>query len=516
MKVFDTRQGYVRIGMVVLLVAAAVGAAVFFFTRPNQAQANRSGEEGKQAEEGGSAIHVKSAHPQVDSNFQVTVFRPADVEAYYSANIEAQVPGVAKMLRVAPGSRVKKGQLLVELDVPDLEATVLEKKAIVGQRKEEVKAAVEKRQAAELAIETAKANVDVAKTELQRAQADTLYRKRDYARVDELWHNSSIERAAVDIADRALGVALAAEAKARALNVKADCELADAKANLKIMDADVHLKEQLVTVAASDRKKAETMFEYSRIKAPYDGTIVSRKEDPGSFVQNASTREPTPLLALERTDIVTVVMRVPDNYAPYVTNNTEAVLELDALPGLKIHGRVTRFAPSLKTHDNDRTMRVEMDLWNEKPADFEKFMANAENREKLKEGLPPVVPRILGKNPLNLSTHLLPGMYGKMTLILRTFSNVRLIPSQAIIREAGRAKIWIVQDGKAHKIPVAVQVDDGKLARVERLSKDNSIEGDLKEDTEVIISNQEELFEGMPVKTELEEPGKPQDKKSSH
>jgi hypothetical protein len=66
-------------------------------------------------------------------------------------------------------------------------------------------------------------------------------------------------------------------------------------------------------------------------------------------VQNASSGHPEPLLSVSRTDIVTVCMRVPDSYAPYITSGTEAVLEMSELPGQRIHGKVTRFTPSLQT-----------------------------------------------------------------------------------------------------------------------------------------------------------------------
>ena len=52
------------------------------------------------------AISVKTVHPRLDKNFRVTVEQPADVEAYYWAEIEARVPGVVNTIRVAPGSKV--------------------------------------------------------------------------------------------------------------------------------------------------------------------------------------------------------------------------------------------------------------------------------------------------------------------------------------------------------------------------------------------------------------------------
>src|SRR5262249_50708638 len=84
---------------------------------------------------------------------------------------------------------------------------------------------------------------------------------------------------------------------------------------------------------------------------------------PGSLVQNASTgQQAAPLLTLVRSDIVTVVMRVPDNAAPYVRPGTEAIIRIDELPGVLIKARVTRREPSIQ--NRDRRMRVEVDLFN--------------------------------------------------------------------------------------------------------------------------------------------------------
>ena len=234
---------------------------------------------------------------------------------------------------------------------------------------------------------------------------------------------------------------------------------------------------------------------YAKIRAPFRGTIVSRKVDPGSFVQNASTGHPTPVLSIARTDIVTVVMRVPDNYAPFVGENTQAVVELDALPGLQFHGRVTRFSPSLMTAAHDRTMRVEVDLWNRTPEEHKQAIANPAFTEDLKDGPFPILPQVTGTDPLHRPRALLPGMYGRMTLVLKTFENTYLIPSQAIIRQGGRSYLYVVEEDKAHLTPVQVQLDDGTLAKVERLGPNGDVVGSLTGREQIIISNQEELTE---------------------
>src|SRR5262249_50872664 len=150
--------------------------------------------------------------------------------------------------------------------------------------------------------------------------------------------------------------------------------------------------------------------------------------------------------------------------------------------GIKIRGKVTRFSSSLITDAHDRTMRVEVDLWNGTAEEFRKFAADPAHLADLKEGPLPLVPQITGKDPLRRPTQLMAGMYGNMTLILKSFSHTKLIPSQAVRRQGGRTYIYVVKDGEAHMIPVELQVDDGRLAKVALVDDEGEVTGNLTGD----------------------------------
>jgi multidrug efflux pump subunit AcrA (membrane-fusion protein) len=348
-------------------------------------------------------------------------------------------------------------------------------------------------------VKTALANVELKRALLKEAQAETRLCDTKFQNLDQLWKSNSVQKIVRDEALRSLEVAREVEVGADAARKKAEQEVEDARANVKVMAADVNRSKQLIEVAKSEHEQAAAIAEYAVVKAPFVGAVVSRLVDPGSFVQNASTGQATPMLTLERSDIVTAVMNVPDNYAPYINSGTEAIIEMDSLPGVKIVGKVTRFAPSLVTAAHDRTMRVEVDLWNEAAEKYKPFFADDKNLADLKEGPLPLLPEFKGKGNSQLSNRLITGMYGKMTLVLKSFGQIELIPSQAIIREGGRTSIYVVRDGKAHLMPVEVQVDDGILAHVVALSKNGENIGHLADSEQVVISNQEELSEGQPV-----------------
>ncbi len=233
--------------------------------------------------------------------------------------------------------------------------------------------------------------------------------------------------------------------------------------------------------------------------------IVGREAGPGSFVHSASTGHTRPVFTVERTDIVTIFMKVPDNYAAFVTRDTEAILEMTELPGQLIHAKVTRFSPCLKNPEHDRTMRVEVDLYNRSDAEHQRFLEKEKQtaRADLKGGLLPVFPRVTGGPGGAPVRPLLPGMYGKMKLVLRSFQNAFLLPSNAVISHGGRTFIYEVKDGKVHPVAVEVQVDDGTVAKVTRIVKvgREEVKQDLTGEEEIILSNQGELSDGQEVKT---------------
>src|SRR5262249_33537139 len=132
----------------------------------------------------------------------------------------------------------------------------------------------------------------------------------------------------------------------------------------------------------------------SRIRAPFPGVITERTVDLGDYVQNATTTRTEPLLSVARTDVVTVGMKVPDNDAPFVGPDTEAVIQLDDFAGTEIHARVTRSSSSI--HGADKTMRVEVDLFNGTQEEYRAYVARSLNTflSPVGHGLPEALPLV--------------------------------------------------------------------------------------------------------------------------
>ncbi len=239
------------------------------------------------------------------------------------------------------------------------------------------------------------------------------------------------------------------------------------------------------------------------IKAPFDGVIATRSVDPGTFVPSAAIVPGSPaLLVIEKTDIVTVSMQVPDTFVAYVGMGTEAEIRMDSFPGRALKCKLSRLAPSLNAAD--RTLRVEVDLYNGTEAEYRAFLAKAmlNSHADLKSRKLPVFPKGLEAND---AARLLPGMYGRMRLNLREFKNTALIPSGAIVRLGGVPYLYRVESGVAHRARVSVELDDGTLARVFWLEREKGqdISRELNSKEEIILSNQGELEEGTAVQPTL-------------
>jgi HlyD family secretion protein len=513
MKANLTSGGVLRVSVALVVVLAVLGGGLaIFLNNSHKATAGSSEHENGDVEE--PAIAVKTVHPRHDKYFTMVEKRPADVRPYFEANLETRVPGIVSWLPADVGTEVKKNEELVRVAVPDLLAREKQRDAAW----QLAKAQVMQREAA---IKTAEADHKAAQARSQAARArlksDVAYREfreKQQRRYVGLLADRAIDARLVDEQEDRLQAAVEAVNAAREAVASADAQVEASQARITQANADLEEAKQNVQVTEAELGYAKAMLGYATIIAPFDGVIVRRNVDPGFFVQNAGDGHATPLLTIQRNDIVTIVMRVPDNFAPFVTPETEAIFETPSLPGVKIHGKVTRYPPSLINPERDRTMLVEVDLWNRSRKEFEEKLKDPKSKfvEGLKKGMPgdpkgglPIVPQVEGKLGAGRKMYLMPGMFGEMTLVLRKFANVHLLPSSAIINKGGYTYIYVVKDGKAHLQPVKEQIDDGKLVKVELLNAEGEVVGDLTGKEEVIISNQGELDEGQPINPSLVE-----------
>lgn len=520
---------------VAVLIGAGVGLALLLPSRAGETSRTDAGRASDRSEQAitEEAILVQAVRPRCDPSFVISIQQLASVEAYYQADLRSRVAGPVKFVQKDIGDPVTQGTLLVEIDVPDLVQEVSQKRALVQQARAELVEAENDLHTMEAAVEAARTQVDEKLADLDRTAA-----LRDFCNAQLKRTRALAEREAItmELVEEKLKEFQAAEAARKGGEVsvrRARLDLRVAEARVATTRAGLETRRAHIAVAEEDRKRVEALADLAKVRAPFDGIITRREVDPGAFVQNAATAHTEPLVSVARTDIVTVVMRVPDNAAPFVTLNTEAEIQLDGLPGRVIRGRVTRFSPSIR--DKDRTMRVEVDLYNGTEAEYHRFAARAVatflspmstsgpcptltltaasrgvwgQNVKGSEDPFPLLAKADGDYP---GGHiLLPGLTGYMRLLLHRFPNAYLLPSSSIFNLGGKPYIEEVRDGTAHLMPVRVQMNDGRLAKVAVIVSEanpklgaQEVFQELTGKEQIIISRQAEIGEGQAVKTAL-------------
>jgi multidrug efflux pump subunit AcrA (membrane-fusion protein) len=408
---------------------------------------------------------------------------------------------------------VKKGEELIVISVPDLVADVAKKEAVVKQRRSDLKVAQAMRKKAEADIDVAKSASEEKDALVRVADATTAFRKQELARFRGLARDRTVTQNIVAERKKFYEAAVAAGVGARAAVKRAQADELAANAKLQEAIADEELKDSLIEVAQKDVQLAKELLGFATLTAPFDGVVTSRNVDPGAFVQNSATSPGPGLLTIEQTEVLTIYTNVPDSYAPYIDDKTEAIITMSELPEVEIRARVTHYSKSLQTPAHDRTQRVEVDLYNRGPKSWRAFLAHERwtGYKDLKGGKLPVFPEVSKRLREKLGdTRLMPGMYGTMRLVLRNLKKAYLIPSQAVFTKGGKPYVFIVRKDVAHLVPVEVQVDDGILAKVVLLrGRAGTRRAELTGKEHIVLNNQGELTNGQFVKPSLVEKWKP-------
>jgi multidrug resistance efflux pump len=518
--------------IVALGTAAAVGFALSVRTPESVVESapivNSPGDTDNPAED--EAITVKTIKPKRDPNFVVSVEELATVRPYFEADLYARVAGPVKFIQKDKGDRIRMGEVLAEIDVPDYVQDIYQKEAVIAQKRMELQAARAKVAVAEAAIKAAEKNIAQKEAELNAATATKEYRKLVLDRFTQLARREAITDKVID-EQRKDYLAATAQCDSAAVAVeKARVDFEESKANLVVVLADIKIKESLVEVARQDRDLALVRAELARIRAPFDGVIVERHVDPGSFVQNATTAHTAPLFTVGMLQKVTVTSKIPDNYVPFISDSTSVVIHIG---DQRIEGKVTRYEPAIE--DKDRMMVVEADLFNGTEAEYRRYAAKALARQLMSVGVIeplsavtltgsgqaiwepsvkgeakafPLFPRVQGNAGARFK-RLVPGMSGYMRFILHS-ADAYLLPSGAVFSRGGKQYVLLVKDDVAHLAPVDVQADDGKLAKVALLIRKRDAKGgsdqivrEMDGTEEIIASGQGEICDKQAVKPTL-------------
>ena len=226
---------------------------------------------------------------------------PGDIEAWYEAPIYARVSGYLKDWYLDYGAHVQKGQLLADIDAPDLDAQLA---------------------AAKAKLASAQAQVKV--REAERDFADTTYAR---------WRDSP------------KGVVSEQEQESK----KAEYNSAVARYNASLADANVDQSQVNQLTAFED---------FKRIVAPFDGIVTARNTDVGALINAGSGGNGPQLFRVADVHEMRVFVQVPQEMSAAVHNGLTANLALPQYPDKTFKAVVATTSEAI--NKTSRTLLVEL------------------------------------------------------------------------------------------------------------------------------------------------------------
>lgn len=301
------------------------------------------------------------------------VEQPGSVQAFEETVLYPKIPGYVRALSADPakatrqlhdrlidiGSRVKAGQVLVELAVPELDEEFKQKEALVRQAEAEVSQAKKATAASDAAVVAARAYVTETKAGLTRTQALYDRWKSESDRVARMVAGGVIDSQTKDETLNQFKAAEATRAEAAAKVASSEAAVAKADADRGKSAADVVAAEARLDVAKADVRRVGALVAYTRVKAPYDGVITRRTVNTGDYVMADGKHG---LFAVAKLDPVRVVVSVPESDAGLVEDGQAVRVTLPASAGSPVVGKVVRTSWALEP--GSRTLRTEVDLPN--------------------------------------------------------------------------------------------------------------------------------------------------------
>ncbi len=243
------------------------------------------------------------------------------INAVTTVQVGSQVSGTISHLYVDFNSRVKKGQVIAQIDPPLFEGALLQAKADLA---------------------NAQANLQAAQANVQKDRAAVVQTKADYERTSGLAKEGVMSQQQLDLA------------KANADT--ADAALGASQAQVTQAAAQAKQKQAAVTVA-------ETNLNYTTIHAPIDGTVIARNVDVGQTVA-ASLQAPTLFTIAQDLTKMQVYASTDESDVGMIRTGQIVSFKVDAFPKDTFSGRVSQIRMNATTVQNVVTYNTVIDFDN--------------------------------------------------------------------------------------------------------------------------------------------------------
>ncbi len=326
------------------------------------------------------------------------------VVAQRKAAVASKATGRLEWLGVREGSIVREGEVLARLENKDVMAT----------------------------LEQAQANVGLSRANLEQGEAEFRDAQRALERSIDLLKKSFVSAAAHD-------VAVTRHEKARAA-------VAGLRASIAVSQANV--------------RSAQVGVDQTLIRAPFDGVVLTKNANVGDVITPFSSATGSQAAVVTMADMSTLEVEADVSEASVgkVKVDQPCEIQLDALPGERFRGSVTRTVPTVDRAKATVSVKV----------------------------------RFIDKD-----ARILPEMSAKVAFLSREMPDGERTPRTVVARSAlierdGRRVAYVVRDGKA--VQVAVQTGAAYVDALE-------VTQGLKPGDKVVIKPSERLRDGVAIVT---------------
>jgi len=327
------------------------------------------------------------------------------VVAQRKASVSSKSTGRLSYVGVEEGSRVKKGEIIARLENEDLTA----------------------------ARDRAAANLNAARATLAQAEAEAADARLNYDRQKQLLAQNLISRQDYDTAATRYQKAVAAVANSRA-NIKS---------------------------AAAALDEAQTAVEYSLIRAPFDGVVLTKNAEVGEVVApfGAALNARAAVATMADMSSLMVEADVAEANINQVKVGQPVEILLDALPGVRFPGKVHMIVPTAERSKATIMVKVAFD---------------------------------------SLDPRVLPEMSAKVAFLSRPLQRheeqPRLVVNpKALVEKNGKLLAYVVKDQKVQAVPVETGPKLGDWVEVL---------GGLQEGDKVVLQPPKNLVNGDRVKVQ--------------
>ena len=279
-----------------------------------------------------------------------SVVATGKVEPITKVEVKSKASGIVKKLYVEYGDRVKKGQLLAQLDKIEIEAGVEQSRASLD--------------AAQANLASSKADYERAKVDAEGPDVPLL--KRAYDRNLSMQKDGVVSQSALDDAEKDYRMAVNKQNVARAQMLVLQARIAQAKAQ--------------VAQDAANLKQLEEQLNYTDIVSPIDGIILSRDVEMGDAVSSILVlgSGATLVMTLGDTSQVYVKGKVDESDIGRVYLGQPARIKVESFKDKTFNGVVTKISPMGVEKDNVTTFEVRVSIQNPGGELKAEMTANAE------------------------------------------------------------------------------------------------------------------------------------------